>query len=47
MRRGGAKRAFRKEGGALAPRFSLARKTGNKKGAKYKIENERRRFQKC
>jgi hypothetical protein len=30
MRGGGAKRVFRKEGGALAPGFSLAGKTGEK-----------------
>jgi hypothetical protein len=42
MKRGGAKGVFRKEGGAFAPRFSLAGKTGNKIGGK--IKNERRRF---
>jgi hypothetical protein len=45
MRRGGANQVSGKEGGAFAPRFSLAGKPGNKIGGK--IKNKRRCFQKC
>jgi len=36
MRRDGAKQVFRKEGGAFAPRFSLAGKTEKQIGGQIK-----------